>query len=173
MELKLNKEFFVRHLFVAVLMFGLGCWFAYDGFVGYPNKSPQTLYLEIEKSEAPNEEAAMRVYTNAIQRQKEFMALAFLAALLVGGHLFAVSRLRLSFDDDGFTLSGHRYAFSDITKVDDSLWQKKGICRIIMADGKRATLDSWHHTGAKELHERILSHKPDRDGDGAAGQNPA
>ena len=31
--LKLNREFFLRHLGVALLMFGLGCWFGYDGYV--------------------------------------------------------------------------------------------------------------------------------------------
>lgn len=173
MKLRLNHEFFIRHLFVTVLMFGLGCWFAYDGFIGYPSKSPQALYAEIEKSEAPSEEAALRVYTNAIQRQKEFMALAFLAALIIGGHLFTIARIRISFDDDGFSLSNHRYAFADVAKVDDSLWAKKGICRITMTDGSRATLDSWHHNGAKELRERILSHGPNENGDGASRQNPA
>lgn len=179
--LRLNREFFARHLFVAVLMAGLGCWFAYDGFVGYPSKSPRELYAQIEKSEAPTDEAAARVAANAIRRQKEFMCLAFLASLIVGGHLFAVSRLRLAFDDDGFTLSGVRHKYSDVAGVDDSQWEKKGISRVTLAGGVRMTLDSWHHTGAKELHERILAHlesasasaaKGDGD-DGAARQNPA
>ena len=32
-RLKLNPEFFYRHLAVCLLMFGMGCWFGYDGFV--------------------------------------------------------------------------------------------------------------------------------------------
>ncbi|MBQ6457469.1 MAG: hypothetical protein IJJ51_01545, partial [Kiritimatiellae bacterium] len=124
---------------------------------------------------------AARVAVNAIQRQKEFMCLAFLASLIVGGHLFAVSRLRLAFDDDGFTLSGVRHKYSDVAGVDDSQWEKKGISRVTLAGGERMTLDSWHHTGAKELHERILAHlesasasaaKGDGD-DGATRQNPS
>ena len=38
-RLKLNPEFFYRHLAVCILMLGMGCWFGYDGFVAYP-KTP-------------------------------------------------------------------------------------------------------------------------------------
>ena len=43
-QLKLNKEFFHRHLAVCLLMVGLGCWFAYDGLVTYP-KTPADALL--------------------------------------------------------------------------------------------------------------------------------
>lgn len=150
MTLRLNREFFVRHLFVAVLMFGMGCWFGYDGYVGYPAKTPAELYREIEKSDAPNDEAAQRVYVNAIARQKQFMCLAFLASLLVGGHLFAVSRLKFSFDGEGFTWNGRRYAYGDAQAVDRSRWDKKRILVVTLPEG-RVTLDAWHHMGVKEL----------------------
>ena len=32
----LNREFFIRHLGVTLLMAALGCWFVYDGSVVYP-----------------------------------------------------------------------------------------------------------------------------------------
>ena len=35
--------------------------------------------------------------------------------------------------------------------VDRRLWGKKGILRVTMNDGRKITLDSWHHTEAKEL----------------------
>jgi hypothetical protein len=40
-KLKVNPEFFRRHLFVTVLMAGLGAWFAYDGYVKYPSQSEE------------------------------------------------------------------------------------------------------------------------------------
>ena len=84
------------------------------------------------------------------QRQKEFMVLAFLASLAVGGHLFAVSRLRFSFDDEGFVFNGNRTSFGDVKTVDRSKWEKKGIVKV---DG--ITLDSWHHVGVKEFEKRL------------------
>ena len=159
MKLTLNREFFLRHLFVAVLMLGLGCWFGYDGFVGYPSKTPSQLYEEIEKSAPPSPEAAQKVYDNAIPRQKQFMGLALLAALAVGLHLLLVSRLDVSFDDEGFTWNGKRFAYSDISRIDDSKWEKKQICVLFVKGGGKLVLDAWHHVGAKEMHAKIASPK--------------
>ena len=165
MTLSLNREFALRHLFVAVLMFGMGCWFGYDGYVGYPSKTPAELYYEIEKAEPPSEEAARKVYDNAIPRQKQFMALAFLASLLVGGHLFAVSRLRFTFDDGGFDWKGRRYAYSDVAGVDARKWNKKGIVRLFLRGGATLTLDAWHHVGVKDFYAKLprkTDAKPDQ-----------
>ncbi len=159
MQLKLNKEFFVRHLFVAILMAALGCWFAYDGFFGYPAKTPEALYEEIEKSAPPSAEVAQKVAANAIRRQKEFMVLAFLASFAIGAHLAAVARLRFSFSGDSFTFAGKNYTLADIKKIDDSAWAKKGISRLTLSDGARVTLDAWHHTGVKDFHAIIAPEK--------------
>lgn len=151
-KLTLNKEFFIRHLFVAVLMFGLGGWFAYDGFVGYPSKSPRELYMANHNNAEPQSDAeAEKYYRSAIPRQKQFMAIALLAALVIGGHLFAVSRLKVEFDDEGFTWKNRRFAWKDVKRIDDSQWEKKGISRWNLS-GALLTLDSWHHDGVKEMH---------------------
>lgn len=155
MKLKLNREFFVRHMFVAVLMFGLGCWFAYDGFVAYPKMSPAEIYRMIEKAEPPSDEAAQRVYDNAIPRQKQFMGLAFLASLAVGLHLLLVSRFAFEFDDEGFAWNGRRYAYSDIRKIDDSKWEKKQIS-VVFVQGGSIKLDAWHHVGVKDFHAKAV-----------------
>ena len=75
---------------------------------------------------------------------------AFLAAAAVGGHLWAVSRLRFSFDDEGYVHNGRRTAYGDIKTVDRSKWEKKGIVKV---DG--ITLDAWHHVGVKEFEKRL------------------
>lgn len=136
--LKLNREFFLRHLGVAILMFGLGCWFGYDGYVSYP-----------QQDESWFEERHLR-RDNAIRRQKEFMILAFLASAVIGGHLWGVSRLRFAFDDAGFVHDGRRTAYGDVKEVDRSKWGKKGILKV---DG--ITLDAWHHTGVREFEKRL------------------
>ena len=136
--LRLNREFFVRHLGVALLFFGMACWFGYDGYVAYPQRDDAWFEAQHLRRE------------NATRRQKEFMVLALLAAAAVAGHLFAVSRLRFSFDDEGYVHDGRRTAYGDIKTVDRSKWEKKGILKV---DG--ITLDAWHHTGVREFEKRL------------------
>ena len=160
MKLKLNKEFAARHLFVVLLMAALGCWFGYDAFVGYPSKTPRELYMSAHDNAPPqSEEEAQKFYSEAIPRQKQFMVLAFLASLIVGAHLFAVSRLRLEFDDESFTWNGRRHEWKDVESVDDGQWEKKRISKVKVS-GATLVLDAWHHVGAKELHEKITANKP-------------
>lgn len=158
MKLFLNKEFARRHLFVTLLMVALGGWFGYDGFITYPSMSASELYVRSHKGEQPADDlAAEKFQAVAIPRQKQFMGLCFLAAVLVGGHLWLVSRLRVEFDAEGFTWRGRRFAFADVVKMDESDWSKKGIVRLTTAAGS-LTLDSWHHTGVEDFHARLEEH---------------
>lgn len=137
-KLKVNPEFFRRHLFVTVLMAGLGGWFGYDGFVKYPAESDEYFAgLHLEKA-------------TAIERQKQFMALSLLASLAVGLHLLKVCRFRFEYDEDGFVHNGVRRAYKDVKTVDRSKWDKKGIVKV---DG--IVLDAWHHLGVKEVAARL------------------
>lgn len=119
-------------------MAALGGWFGYDGFVAYPaadDKFFEDRHLEREK---------------ATERQKQFMALAFLASIAVGAHLWKVSRFRLEYDGEGFVLGGEKRLYSDAKNVDRSQWEKKGIVKV---DG--LVLDSWHHLGVKEIEAKL------------------
>ena len=138
MKLKLNGEFLARHLFVTVLMAALGGWFGYDGFVTYPAADDSFF------------EERHLVRETATERQKQFMVLAFLASLLVGGHLWKIAAFKVEFDDEGFVYKGEKRLYRDIKKVDRSQWEKKGI---VKADG--IVFDSWHHLGVKELERRL------------------
>lgn len=155
MKTKLNREFLARHLFVTVLMLALGAWFGYDGFVRYPSTPAHDLYVSIEKSEPPVGADLEAFKAQKTKTQHGLMALAILAGIAVGAHLFAVSRFSLSFDDDGFEIGGRRFAYADVKSIDDSAWKKKGIS-VIACGGGKVKLDSWHHTGVKEFHERLL-----------------
>ena len=143
MKLKLNREFAIRHLFVTLLMVGLSGWFGYDGFVRYPATDAAELYRQIEGADAPDGYNLEAFKKQKIETQYGFTILSFLAALLIGGHLF-------EFDESGYSCRGVRREWKDIKKVDRRDWNKKGIVRM---DGIK--LDAWHHSGVKEF-ERLL-----------------
>ena len=154
MKLTLNREFARRHLFVAVLMAGLGCWFGYDGFVGYPQTDAAVLYKTIEGSEAPTGFDLEAFKRQKIQTQYGFTVLALLAAAVIGGHLRLVSKFDFAFDDEGFDFRGRRHGYGEIKAVDRSLWEKKGIA-VVSGDGFKVKLDAWHHVGVKEFMAKI------------------
>ena len=160
MKVSLNGEYARNHLFVTVLMAGLGCWFAYDGLVKYPATPARELYASIEKSEpaASMTDAALEAFkSQKTKTQHGFAALAFLAAAVVGLRLLASARFRFEFDDDGFAVGGERHAYADVADVDDGEWEKKGITRLRLASGRRVALDAWHHQGVKEFHEALCA----------------
>ena len=134
--LTLNREFAVRHIGVALLMLGLSGWFAYDGYVAYPQRDDAWF------------EARHLQKENATRRQKEFAVLALLAAVVIAGHVGFVARLRFSYDADGFVCNGTRRRFSEVKSVDWSKWEKKGIVKV---DG--VVLDAWHHAGVRDVAE--------------------
>ena len=154
MKFKTNPEFFRRHLFVAVLMLGMGCWFGYDGFVGYPNTDAAALYRKIEGSDAPVGYNLEAFKAQKIKTQYGFTFLALLAAALVGGHLWKVTSFSFEFDDSGFVCDGKRHAYGDIRTVDRRLWDKKGIA-VISGEGFSVRLDAWHHVGVKDFVAKI------------------
>ena len=150
----LNREFLVRHLGVALLMAGLGCWFVFDGAVTYP-KMDAVEFCEKHHKSLDNPE---REKSKAIVRQYQFASLAFIASLAIVCHLLKVRGESLEWDDErmvGSLTFGKEARFSDVKDVDRRLWDKKGILRVTMGDGRKITLDVWHHPEAKELAERF------------------
>ena len=152
----LNREFFVRHLGVALLMAGLGCWFVFDGAVTYPKMDAVEFCEKYHKNlENPEKEK-----TDAIKRQYQFASLAFIAALAIACHLLKVRGESFAWDDEkmiGSLTYGKEAFFKDVKEVDRRLWDRKGILRVTMNDGRRITLDSWHHPEAKELEPKFGS----------------
>ena len=137
-KLKVNPEFFKRHLFVTVLMFALGCWFGYDGFVTYPAADDK--YIEERHL----------VRETATERQKQFMVLAFLASAAVGFHLWKVVSFWVEYDGEGFVYNGEKHLYKDVKTVDRSQWEKKSIVKV---DG--IVFDAWHHIGVKDIEKNL------------------
>ena len=150
MKLTLNREFATRHVGVALLMLGLSCWFGYDGFVRYPATPAAELYKSIEGSDAPAGFNLEAFKTQKTQTQYGFTFLTLLASLVIGGHVWLLSKFRFEYDDESYTFAGRRVAIRDIKSVDRSQWEKKGIIRV---DGIK--LDAWHHAGVKEFVEKL------------------
>jgi len=155
MKLTLNKDFARRHLGVALLMAALGCWFGYDGLVRYPATPAAELYRKIEGSDAPTGFDLDAFKRQKTQTQYGFTLLSLLAALVIGGHLWAVSKADVSFDDEGFVVSGRRHVWSDVASIDRKDWDRKGIVVLRLSDGSSLKLDAWHHTGVKEFHAKL------------------
>lgn len=149
-RLKLNPEYAKRHLFVTLLMIGLGCWFGYDGFVRYPATPAAELYRSIEGSDAPGGFDLEAFKKQKIGTQYGFTILAFFAAAVVGSRLMRSRRFKFGYTDDCYIYRGRRHPLSSIKKVDRSKWGKKGIVKV---DG--ITLDAWHHLGVKEFVEKL------------------
>jgi len=150
MKLTLNREYAMRHLFVTLLMIGLGGWFGYDGFVRYPATPAAELYKSIEGSDAPEGFDLEAFKVQKTKTQYGFTILAFFVALVVGSRLHKSYAFDFSFDDEGFVYRGRRHTYDAVKKVDRSQWEKKGI---LVVDG--ITLDSWHHIGVKEFAEKL------------------
>ena len=69
----------------------------------------------------------------------------------------------LSWDEEQMTgtlTCGVPLKFDAIDHLDVGKWEPKQILVVCAKDGRRVTLDAWHHAGARELAERLLSHEP-------------
>ena len=158
MKLALNREFAMRHLGVAVLFLGLCCWFLYDGAVTYPNMDDAKFSEEILHGR-DRQGGFERLKKEAINRQYQFAGICGIAALLIAAGVGGCRMQTLEWDDTQMCCSltgGKPLAFADVSGVDDRRWEKKGILVVYASDGRRFTLDTWHHAGAKELAGKIL-----------------
>ena len=154
MKLTINREYAMRHLFVVIVMLGLGCWFGYDGFVRYPATPAAELYRSIDGSDAPENFDLEAFKAQKTKTQHSFTVLVLLVALVVGTNLYRSFRFQFEFDDTGYVYRGRRRRYEEIRVVDWSRWAKKGIVKV---DG--ITLDSWHHVGVKDFAARLEDRK--------------
>ncbi len=144
MKFTLRKEYLRNHLFVTILMAGLGLWFAWDGLVRYPRMTAADLYQSIEKAEPPAEYNLEAFKVQKIQTQYGFAFLALLASAIVGLRLLKAARFRFDFEPQ------------EVTKFDDRDWAKKDILRV-WAKGRLYVLDAWHHEGVKEFYTKLTA----------------
>ena len=154
-KLKLNPEFFRRHLAVCLLMVGLGCWFGYDGLVSYPKTPAAELYEKIEKAKAPEGYPLEAFKRQKIKSQYGFAALCLVAAALIGINISAAAFFRFEYDETSFVYDGKRRMLREVKSVDRSQWKKKGILKLVLEDGTKVVLDAWHHLGVKDFEKMV------------------
>ena len=149
-KLKLNREYLLRHLFSVLVFVGVGAWFAYDGFVSYPKTDPVKLYASIEGAEPPQGCDVEKFKAQKIKSQKVFAAFLLVVALAVGAKLAKTAMFKFSWDADGFYVNGKKYVYGDITKLDDSNWDKRS-CFILVTKSDKIAFDAWHYLGVREF----------------------
>ena len=142
MKISLNKEYAFRHLGVAALFFGLALWFLYDAIFVYPNR------------------IADGTHHTTVEFQYSAAAALGLFAFVVAFRVFLNWRATLTWDDEQMTgtlTCNVPLRFDDIDHLDAEKWEPKQILVVHAKDGRRVTLDAWHHAGARELAEKLLT----------------
>ena len=141
-KIALNREYAIRHLGVAALFFGLSLWFLYDAIFVYPYQIDDgTHHTTVEFQ-----------YTSA--------ALLALFAFVVAFRVFLNWKRTLEWDDAqmvGTATLRVPLRFDAIDHLDTSKGEKKQILTVFAKDGRRVTLDAWHHSGARELAEKLIA----------------
>jgi hypothetical protein len=158
MKIRLNKEYAMRHLFVAILMLALGIWFAHDGYFKYSKMDAKELYVQIEGTPPPETFSAEKLDSFKKQKtatQRGLALVCLVASLVIGTRLLSSARFKLEYDENGFVVSEKKkFSYSDIVGVEDSQWEKKNIARLNLksAQGEMMLqLDGWHHKGVAEF----------------------
>ena len=141
MKLTLNREYATRHLGVAALFLGLAGWFLYDAVFVYPNLP------------------ADGAHHTTVEFQYSFAGLLLFASMVIALRVWRNWKATLEWDDEkmwGSLTDGRPLAFADVDKVVDSRWAKKGILVVKAKDGRRVTLDAWHHNLDDALVQHLL-----------------
>ncbi|MBQ6007728.1 MAG: hypothetical protein IJL17_04270 [Kiritimatiellae bacterium] len=142
MKISLNKEYALRHLGVAALFTGLSLYFLYDAIFVYP-------YLPADGA-----------HHTTVEFQYSAAAALAIFAFVVAFRVFLNWRATLAWDDEqmcGTLTCNAPLRFDDIDHLDSTKWEPKQILVVHAKDGRRVTLDAWHHVGARELAEKLLT----------------
>ena len=142
MKISLNKEYAIRHLGVAALFTGLSLWFLYDAIFVYPNQ------------------VADGTHHTTVEFQYSAAAALGLFACVDALRVFLNWRATLAWDDEQMTgtlTCNAPLRFDDIDHLDVEKWEPKQILVVHAKDGRRVTLDAWHHAGVRVLAEKLLT----------------
>ncbi len=171
-RITLNREYAVRHLGVTALFLAMSLWFVFDGAIAWPNENKAwekergitaAEYVaanpKCRNSHLKEERDGLPHLPSDFDRQFQFAVLCAAAAAIIGFGVFRNWRSTLEWDDNAMTgslTSGRPLAFAEVA-VDRAKWEKKGILRVYAKDGRCVTIDTWHHSGAGPLCERLLA----------------
>ena len=173
-ETRVNKEWSVRLLIIAVAFIGWGFYSVYDGTTGYPNENKlyelthefdeetdQWTLLTDEEIEAnltaaghdPTKIRANKLtYHTPMSINTQFImaAICFPVGVISIIWLLYHSKRKPRVDEEALRIGGTAIPLGSITVIDKILWDSKGIVTIRHESGVYK-LDDWKHRGAKEV----------------------
>jgi len=141
---------------MTVLLIGMGLWFGYDGFVGWPKANENWEQLDQKRSAADKrndhseaerlreEQSKFKHHTDTDIRTQKMLAFALppLAIILL---IWALHNSRGEYRLEGTMLHvpGHPpVPFANITEIDKRLWDRKGIAYVSydLGNGQQGSL---------------------------------
>lgn len=172
----ISKEWKQRMLLMTAIVAGAGCWFMYDGLVGYPNNNVRAeVYLplrdrlgkdtpELEKAWADETKARgwsdtppkKRYEAGDIRTQIIIASLALLGAGLCARHYFTSLKTTTRLEDGKILLpDGRVIPIDKVRSVSRKRWKNKGIADLVYEAGpglrKRFVLDDYKYIGAEQI----------------------
>lgn len=172
---KVNTEWAVRLLIIAIAALVFGAWFTYDGAYAWPrlNRMGELAYRKtqdargevrwVERDEAvwkkrlaaegfPNDQLPDPPRPEAdITMQFVYAAICFPVALVMFINLQIHAARKLYTDERGLHRGRRSIAFDQIQRIDYDRWDAKGIAVVHGADNTRIKLDDWKYKGAASV----------------------
>jgi len=166
-EARINKEWAVRLIIIAVMFIGGGCWFLYDGAVAWPAENER--YAVFQQINEEGERAWQEVFAERgwstrnppdqhsdtdIMTQFIIAGLCFPIGLLALFWLGLNARRKVVADDEKVRFAGREMRYDAITDIDKTRWDSKGI--VVLESGEeRMKLDDWKFRGVGKVLERV------------------
>jgi hypothetical protein len=181
-QAKINKEWAIRLGAIGVLFLGFGAWFVYDGAVAWPEQQRiYKLFYEIDDEDKPtgrhtaDYELHMKPenlraeglepgfnpkdlkYRSDMDIMTQFIyaAICLPIGLASLAWLFVNARRPLFADDEGVTFGSRRLKYDQISHIDRSRWDNKGIAVLESESARSITLDDWKFKGATAVFDVV------------------
>jgi hypothetical protein len=140
-----DSRFRRKHFIFAFVIFAVGFWFAYDGWIGWPkhNEEVRQVKADIDKAKETGDEARRielqtklskmhEVYNDWSIGLQRFIAIVLpIAGFAYGWWTHQATRGYYRLSDHTLQVPGHDpISLSDIRSIDKSRWERKGIAVI-------------------------------------------
>jgi hypothetical protein len=193
-EAHLSSTWKKRSWFIMAFFFGLGLWFLYDGWIGFPRQSEiYYAHQELENSGRISEWPALAKSRNWSLKppEKAYSQMDITGQFVLGGislllgvlavisYLVNSKRTVRSDAEAVYGPNGTRVPFSAMRSVNKSKWDSKGIAVVSYEENQRRrklVVDDYKFAGADKILEEIEAHLQRREGlppDASGEQNAA
>ncbi|HVT90004.1 MAG TPA: hypothetical protein VHD56_14210 [Tepidisphaeraceae bacterium] len=156
----------IKFSLFALLLIGMGAWFGYDGFVGWPNMNERLRVIKLERDEAirtGNSTRSQALLEESLKLNngqpktdwdlglQKFLCLALpVVGIALGLRALHNSRGEYRLENGVLTVPGHPpVPLENMTELDRRLWDRKGIAYLTydLGAGQQGTLrlDDYFH----------------------------